>query len=61
MKTQAQMFYEAHRKLADADQHFLDMVNCPENPLTNDDLIKLVEKFPQRWERYSGFIGKLPS
>ena len=59
MKTQQQLFNEAHRKLADADQHFMDLIKDPVNPLTNDDLIKLVERFPQRWDRYSGFIGKL--
>jgi len=59
MKTQEQMFYEAQRAISDADMHFMDMVKCKENPLTNDDLVKLVDRFPERWERYSSFIGKL--
>ena len=59
MKTQYQMFYEAQSKIADADHHFMDLIKDPVNPLTNKDLIQLVARFPQRWERYAGYIGTL--
>jgi hypothetical protein len=58
--TQEQLFYQEQRKLGERDQFFFDLVKDPVNPLTNDDLEQLVAKFPQCWERYSGFIGKLP-
>lgn len=57
--TQVQMFYQAQEQIAQADQHFMDMIKDPVNPLTNADLAALVEKYPQRWSRYSGYIGKL--
>lgn len=61
MKTQVQLYRDAEEKIAAANIHFMDMVNDPINPLTNDDLAKLVERFPQRWERFSSYIGKLPN
>jgi hypothetical protein len=57
--TQAQMFYQAHDQIAQANQQFMDMIKDPVNPLTNADLTALVEKYPRRWSRYSGYIGKL--
>ena len=54
--------YEASRaKLADANKHFMELISDPVNPLTNTDLIRLVKKFPARWSRFAGFIGKLPN
>lgn len=61
MKTQEQMFYEAQRKLGESDRFFMELVKDEVNPLTNDDLEELVIRFPQRWSRYAGFIGKLPN
>ena len=57
--TQQQMFYQEARKISEADQHFMDLIKDPVNPLTNNDLVRLVARFPERWSRYSGFIGKL--
>lgn len=38
---------------------FLDMINDPVNPLTNSDLKRLIERNPERYGMYSGFLGKL--
>ena len=59
MKTQMQLYKEAERKLAEANQAFMDMVNDPVNPLTNDDLERLITRWPERYGRFSGFLGKL--
>ena len=61
MKTQLQMFYDEQRKIADRDQAFMDMINDPDNPMTNTDLKCLIARWPERYSRYAGFIGKLPS
>jgi hypothetical protein len=39
--------------------HFADMINDPKNPLTNEDLRKLVDRFPKRWGKFAHLIGKL--
>ena len=59
MKTQLQMYREAEQKLFDANRAFMEMVNDPVNPMTNQDLERLIARFPARWERFSGFVGKL--
>ena len=59
MKTQMQLYKEAERKLAEANEAFMDMVNDPDNPMTNDDLERLIARWPERYGRFSGFLGKL--
>lgn len=59
MKTQLQMCRDAERRLFERNQAFLDMVSDPVNPLTNSDLKRLIERNPERYGMYSGFIGKL--
>lgn len=59
MKTQYQMFQESQERLFERNLHFLEMVADPINPLTNQDLIRLIERFPERWSQFSGWIGKL--
>lgn len=59
MKTQMQLYQEAERKLAEANEAFMDMVNDPVNPMTNDDLERLIARWPERYGRFSGFLGKL--
>ncbi len=59
VKTQMQLYKEAERKLAEANEAFMDMVNDPVNPLTNDDLERLIARWPERYGRFSGFLGKL--
>ena len=58
MKTQAQMYYDAERKSAELNNAFLELV-C-NNEITNEDLRKLIEKRPERYGRFAGFVGKLP-
>lgn len=59
-KTQMQIYEQERERIASVNRMFMDMVNDPHNPLTNDDLVKLVDKFPERWGQFSGFIGNLP-
>lgn len=59
MKTQGQMFWDAHDKIAGLNAAFMDLVNDPANPMTNDDLRKLIKKSPDIYGRFAGFIGKL--
>ena len=56
---QLQMFYAAHDRLADQNEAFLELVSHSSNPMTNDDLRKLVERHPDRYGRFAHFIGKL--
>ena len=59
MKTQYQMYREAEQGIFDRNNAFLEMVNDPVNPLTNQDLERLIARWPERYERYSGWLGKL--
>ena len=56
---QLQMFYEVQRKLGEGDRAFMELVNHPTNPMTNADLKALLERHPDRYSRYAGFVGKL--
>lgn len=57
--TQTQMYYRAVDEAARMDETFLFMVTCKENPMTNDDLKKNIERRPELWGRYSNWIEKL--
>ncbi len=57
MKNQRQVFYDAHRHMADVNNTFLDMVK---GGLTSDDLMKLIERDPQVWSRFANWLDKLP-
>jgi len=59
MKTQKEMFYTAHGKTARLNTVFMDLVNDPANPITNEDLKKLIARKPEVYGRFAGFIGKL--
>ena len=61
MKTQMQLFYEAGRKISDGHSAFMEMITHPTNPLTSNDLRKLIAKRPELYGKYSGFIDNLPS
>ena len=60
MKTQQQIFWEAHRRVADANDAFMDLINCKENPMTRRDLESLIRRNPARYSLFSGFLDKLP-
>ena len=55
--TQKQMFYAAHRRLADANETFMMIV---ENGLTRNELSKLIRLRPALWSRFSHWLPKLP-
>ncbi len=59
MKTQMQMYREAELRLLKDNGAFMDMVNHPTNPMTNQDLERLIGRWPERYSRFSGFLGKL--
>ena len=59
MKTQLQMYREAEQWIFDRNRAFMEMVNDPVNPLTNQDLERLIARWPERYEMYSGWLGKL--
>lgn len=61
MLTQAQQFTLAHRKIADLNNAFMEMVNCKENPMTREDLEALIAKRPHVYGRFAGFLDKLPA
>ena len=59
MKTQYQMYREAEQRIFDRNALFLELVNHPTNPMTNQTLERLIARWPERYERYSGWLGKL--
>lgn len=59
MKTQLQMFNESQQRLFDRNAWFIELVNHPTNPLTNQDLERAIARWPERWGQFSGWIGKL--
>jgi hypothetical protein len=55
--TQTQLFWKSHKYIADGNKHFLEMIKHPTNPLTKRDLKALIAKYPNRWERFAGFLN----
>jgi hypothetical protein len=53
---QVQMFYQAHRQIADRDAAFVEITNGP-NPLTKAEIAKLIAKDPIRYSRYAKFAA----
>ena len=53
------MFYEEQSKIAARDHAFMALVNDPDNPITNQDLERVIARWPERYSRYAGFVGKL--
>lgn len=58
--TQEQMFYQSQRKLADRDNQIMEMIRDPVNPLTRDDLHRLADRCPHRYERYRKLLDNPP-
>ena len=56
-KTQLQMFYEEQRKIADAEQLFMEMVR---DGLTRAELQAAINRRPALWERYENWLPVLP-
>lgn len=59
MKTQDQLYTEAQQHLFDRNRAFMEMIVDPVNPMTKDDLQRLIERWPERYERFAGFLGKI--
>ncbi len=59
MPTQLQIYYKSRQQTSIQNNHFIDIVNDKCNPLTNNDLEQLVIRFPERWAKFSGYIGTL--
>ena len=47
--TQRQMFYQAHRQLADMLNLFMEMCSHPSHPLTIGEMEAMVAKRPERY------------
>lgn len=60
-KSSRAMFYRAHAQIADRDQAFMETLNHPTNPLTPEDVDRLVACNPERYGRYAGFGTKKES
>lgn len=56
--TQVQMFYQEHRNISTANDDFMWLVK---NGLTREDLARCIERRPSLWQRFEGFLDKLPS
>ena len=59
MKSQIQMFYESARKQGQLNELFMEMINDPVAPMTNDELKALIAKRPEFYSCFAGFIWKL--
>ena len=55
--TQAQMYYAAEKKAASLNEAMLDMLYGA-NPISDDELRKLIEKRPNVYGRFAGYLGK---
>ncbi len=57
MKSQVRMYYDAEKRAANLNQAMLDAL-YGENPITDDELRRLIEKRPEVYGRFSGYLGK---
>lgn len=57
LRHQLHLYRQAEQKLADRNEAFLWLVN---NGLTATDLRRSIERWPERYSMYVGFLGKLP-
>jgi len=55
--SQKDMYYMAERKTSEANQAMLALLYGP-NPITDEELAKLIEKRPHIYGRFAGYIGK---
>ena len=57
LRHQLHLYRQAGQKLADRNEAFLWLVN---NGLTATDLRRSIERWPERYSMYAGFLDKLP-
>jgi len=55
---QRQRFYVEHRKIADANELFLDLVA---GGMTREDLQTNIKRRPALWGRFANWLDRLPS
>jgi len=60
MKTQFQLFYEAHRRISDRNNAFMDLVTDESNPMTKQDLEGLIARWPKKYGMFVEFLKVLP-
>jgi hypothetical protein len=60
VQAQKGMYYGAVDGAGRSYDAFMELVNDHENPLTKRDLIALIARRPQTWERFAGFMDQLP-
>ena len=58
MMTQQQMFYQEQRKIAEANETFLELFN---DGMTREELARNIERRPSLWGRYANWLDILPS
>ena len=54
---QIQMYYAAVRRGGELNELFLELVR---DGMTRDELQKLIDKRPERYGRFSGWLERLP-
>lgn len=55
--TQLQLFYQAERNIAGGNETFLELVK---DGLTRGELARNIERRPELWGRFAGFLKALP-
>lgn len=55
---QIDLFYRAHRQIADGNETFMELVR---DGMTREDLRDCIERRPSHWKRFEGFLKTLPS
>lgn len=55
-RSQLAAFWRAHRKIADQNEVMLELLFGP-NPITDDELRRLIQRDPARYGRFSGYLG----
>lgn len=56
LKSQLRAFYKAHDNIAGGNLVMLDLL-FGANPITDDELRKLIEKRPATYGRFAGYLG----
>ena len=56
VKTQIEHFWASHNQIAVANRHVMEMIHDEFNPLTQGDLHRLADAFPERWGKYRGLL-----
>lgn len=59
MATQQQMYYKAQQHDAALNRAFLDSIHDPINPLTKADLVALIQRRPESYQRFAFYLNIL--